>query len=482
MVKPLIIILAVVAIAAISAVVLFQFGGIFERNGLNWTTPSNNRYFNNGTNWEINNPQSSGPTIPRSDADTGGFDVLPFNTCPDKIVSQYGKEKTILTAMLDGKEYAVQGQDWIKANCDPNLWVFELPRNMTKEDYLKLLPSCGTNNELFSVVPVDINKLVAIIPLGNFNPPGGHVYPTDHVYFSSGQVAFNPTTLYAPGNGWIMEIRKDTRATGEEYIMIDFAPCREVVVRFDHVKSISQKLADKFVEPYDSTDHYVIGGTTRDVKTKLMNVSVSSGEILGVAGGGDWSTFDKRNTNVFANPTRYLNYSFSNATCPIDYYTPALKTALAAKLGKFDGSVKRTIEPICGQVAQDIPDTAQGIWVKVGGEAFADTNQEQYQLTLAYDNINPKTGVFAVGTSISDVPTSIYTFTPASSGLVNRDFKDVKSDGNVYCYDVSTIDFGNTVNSFIIQLTSSTTLKIARHYSSCGSGPWTFSQYTDFER
>ncbi|TAL46856.1 hypothetical protein EPN87_04230 [archaeon] len=433
----------------------------------------------NRTHWQGNN-NDFGPTIGRTD--TGGYPLFPLNTCPDKILSQNASQpKTILLGTLNGTTYAMQGEDWIRANCDPGLWIFEEARNMTKEDYLKLLPSCGSNYTLFSVVPVDMNKVAAIVPLGNFNPQGGHVYPTDHVYFSSGGATWNPTTLYAPDNGWIMEIRVDTRETGTEYIM-DFAPCREVIVRFDHVKSISQKLADKLVEPYDKTDHFIIGGTTRDVKTKLMNVSVSANEVLGVAGGGDWSTFDKRNTNVFANLTRYIQYDYSNATCPIDYYTADVKASLQAKLGKYDGSVKRTLAPVCGQVAQDVPNTAQGIWVKVGGEAFADVNQESYQLTLAHDNIDPSTGVFVMGPSVTDVVASIYTFAPTSSGLVNRDFKDVKSDGNVYCYDVTTIYHDTTVNSFILQLTSPTTLRIARHYSSCGSGPWTFSQYTDFER
>ncbi|MFZ3077641.1 MAG: hypothetical protein WA139_04255 [Candidatus Aenigmatarchaeota archaeon] len=422
----------------------------------------------------------SGPTIGR--VDTGGYELLPLNTCPDKILSQNSSQpKTILLATLDGKTYVNQGEEWERANCNPNLWIFEEPRNMTKEDYLKLLPSCGTGKELFSVVPVDINKVVAITPLGNFNPQGGHVYPTDHVYFSSGGATFGTSPLYAPGNGWIMEIRADTRETGTEYVM-DFAPCREVLVRFDHVKSVSQKLADKLVEPYDATDHFVIGGTTRDVKTKLMNVSVSAGEVLGVAGAGDWTTYDSRNANVFANRTRYQNYEYPNATCPIDYYNSTIRAMLGSKLGKYDGSVKRTIEPLCGQVAQDVPNTAQGIWVKVGGEPFADINQEANQLTLAHDNIDPGVGAFVMGPSVTDVPASIYTFTPTSSGLVNRDFKDVKSDGNVYCYDVSTIYHDTTVNSFILQLTSPTALRIARHYSGCGSGPWSFSQYTDFER
>lgn len=422
----------------------------------------------------------SGPTIGR--VDTGGYDLLPLNTCPDKVLSQNSSQpKTILLVTLNGKTYANQGEEWERANCNPSLWIFEEARNMTIEDYLNLLPSCGSNYTLFSVIPVDINKVAAIVPLGAFNPQGGHVYPTDHVYFSSGGPAWIPIDFYAPSNGWIMKIRKDVRDTGTEYI-VDFAPCRQVIMEFNHVKSISQKLSDKLVEPFDRTDTFVMGGTTRVVSDKLMNVSVSAGEVLGISGGGDWGTYDTRNTNVFANLARYINYSYSNATCPVDYYSGDLKATLTSKFGKFDGSVKRTITPLCGQLAQDVPNTAQGIWVTVGGDAFANVNQEQYQLTLAHDNIDPSTGVFVMGPSVTDVVTSVYTFTPTSSGLVNRDFKDVKSDGNVYCYDVSTIYHDTTVNSFIIQLTSPTTLRIARHYSGCGSGPWTFSQYTDFVR
>jgi hypothetical protein len=39
---------------------------------------------------------------------------------------------------------------------------------------------------VFVVSPIPTDKIRAIIPLGNLNPRGGHVFPTDHIYLDYG--------------------------------------------------------------------------------------------------------------------------------------------------------------------------------------------------------------------------------------------------------------------------------------------------------
>ena len=85
----------------------------------------------------------------------------------------------------------------------------------------------------------------------------------------------------------------------------------------------------------------------------------------------------------------------------------------------------------------------------------------------------------------SGLSSGLYLFDPASSGVVNRDFKDVTADGVVYCYETRD-RFETEPLPFVIlvQLTSPTTVRAERQdAASCGSGPWQFSSaYTDFER
>ncbi len=92
-----------------------------------------------------------------------------------------------------------------------------------------------------------------------------------------------------------------------------------------------------------------------------------------------------------------------------------------------------------------------------------------------------------MGVSMADsgLSSGLYYFDPASSGLVNREFKDVAADEAIYCYETRD-RFGSEPLPFIIlvQLTSPTTVRSERQdAASCGSGPWEFSsEYTDFER
>jgi hypothetical protein len=85
----------------------------------------------------------------------------------------------------------------------------------------------------------------------------------------------------------------------------------------------------------------------------------------------------------------------------------------------------------------------------------------------------------------SGLSSGLYYFDPASSGLVNRDFKDVTADEAIYCYETrDRIENEPLPFIILVQLTSPTTLRSERQdLASCGSGPWQFgSVYTDYER
>lgn len=70
-----------------------------------------------------------------------------------------------------------------------------------------------------------------------------------------------------------------------------------------------------------------------------------------------------------------------------------MQATLSALLGRF--TLRRIIAPTCGTIMQDIAGTAQGRW-------FFDTSSgEDRHLALVHDNVDPRVGVFSVGTSLT---------------------------------------------------------------------------------
>lgn len=359
------------------------------------------------------------------------------------------------------------------------------------------LPSCGTDNNFFSIIPIILSDVTGIVPLGNFNPQGGHVFPTDHIYFylrkpnsSDYDGAPIEATLYSPGNARIISVSASEHLSENSPYTdysIDISPCKEIKLRFGHVTTISQKLKNQIIPPYSTFNEYTTGGKVFKMYSKTLNISITAGEILGTAGGRrgqnalDIGVYDARVKLSFANPSRWQQSDAKYAACPPDYFTPDAKIKMEAMLGNYYGNVLRTIPPICGEFAQDVHGTAQGVWFVKG---TTNTYPEDPHLTLAHDNVDPKKGIFSLGTSIKGIQTGAYQFDPQNSDFVNRDFKDVKADGKIYCYELGNQFSNIRPPTVILQLTSNTTLRIeTRDSENCGTGPWIFGQnYSDFER
>ena len=154
---------------------------------------------------------------------------------------------------------------------------------------------------------------------------------------------------------------------------------------------------------------------------------------------------------------------------------------MESKLISYDGQTLRTIEPLCGEVEQDEPGTAQGNWFPLGNPR----QHEDDDIALVHDNFDPRIPVMSVGNSVEGLHSAPYRFNASASGKVNRDFKDVTPNGGVYCYESLTSRYSrDPVGIVLIQLTSATGLRIEKQDAkSCGSGPWVFgSNYADFER
>lgn len=352
------------------------------------------------------------------------------------------------------------------------------------------LKSCGDKIELFSIPVISYEDILEIIPLGSLNPIP-HVFPTDHMYIFSrkaSEAISIKSKVFAPGDIKITEISmiEHGRAIANftDY-SIDFYPCKEVFGRLGHVSSLSDNLLGKF--NFTNAECYPIsttGGETQKSCITKVNIEISAGEEIGSAGGPGqtkgldfWLVDHRTKPIIYANPIRWgqsLEEKSFHVACPLDYYTADIRSQLYEK-------VKRTIEPRCGTVEQDVAGTAQGAWFAKGKAK----NPEDPHLALSPDNLNPLKQVFSVGTSIPGLEGASYYFDPKSSGLVNLDFKKVKPD-EIYCYDslLKKFDAEASPMRILIQLTSESTLKIEKQdIAKCGQGPWQFgNNFAEFER
>jgi len=220
-------------------------------------------------------------------------------------------------------------------------------------------------------------------------------------------------------------------------------------------------------------------------------VKIKKGEQIGTAGGGkgqlvfDFGSFDKRITpKQFANPKKWRGREhLVYISCSLDYYPEPLKGQLKERLGGFGqkGEIRGTD---CGEVIQDVLGAAMGAWAPPGTEAFS---HEPPYLALVHDYIEPQYLVFSMGDSAekAGLPHGKYTFLPRNEGLVNRHFKDIVPDNKVYCFETEDTYQANTNTkvNILVHMPNAEKLRIQKfNATSCGSGPWTLTNFVEFER
>lgn len=356
--------------------------------------------------------------------------------------------------------------------------------------------SCGSQKQLFKMSPIAPSEISTIIPLGNLAPPG-HVLPTTHMYYRYLHTNNVPklTTLYVPADMTATKIMlSDNNSLPTPYnsYRIDFSVCDEVQGYFILVFNINDKLKAAFHEPYDKVETSNVGGIKQEHNSiKNVSVKLNAGEVLGTGGGGltmpnalDVGLSDTRIPSpTVANSARWIPQDL-HYVCSLDYFPDTIKQTLYTKFGDFSGHALDITSPQCGEVYQDIPGTAQGIWVSKTSAAQGLWDVPN-NLALVHSNFNHKEAVFSMGNILQQLGfnnSNIYTFSPQSDGLTNIDFNKVTPNGKIYCYETSNSSHNPGITA-IIQLLDANTLRIGKlSNSTCGSGPWQFSSYLDFIR
>jgi len=361
------------------------------------------------------------------------------------------------------------------------------------------LPPCGLGEVFLTESPVNMGQLEIITPLGSLSPQEGHVFPVDHVYlrtvagrWTDGGETSGAVDVQAPGEVWLtrvafVEYEKEGTVIDKDYSLY-FSPCEEIEMAYYHVKSLDPALEAKLDLEYDHDHEYLTGGHNQLRREAEVTVRLAAGEVMGKAGGtGSGQAFDFRAVDRRREPIKHANAgrwqdSQSYIVCPFDYYGGAMKEKFMTLMG--EGQKRRTAEPLCGTVEQDLSGTAQGAWF---AEEVKKSFPEDPHLALVHDEVNPRKPIFSVGTAMgkSGLAPGLYEFEVGSRGVTNRDFNEVNETGRIYCYQGVRDRWGKKINKVILlELIGGDDLRMeARAGLSCAGIDRAFSdRVTFFER
>lgn len=363
------------------------------------------------------------------------------------------------------------------------------------------LPACGNKMDFFTVSPIKSEDYGDLIPLGNLNPTG-HVFPTDHIYLFSKNTPDNGRAsealakpLYSPGDMWITEISnsEDLSVKMTDYA-IGYQPCAEFRGKFGHVGRLSARLKTEIEKITDQKcNEYSTGGSKyRACRYDQLKIFVKAGEELGTVFNGRsaaldiWATDFRSEKLKFANPARWREEYFYNV-CPANYFIAEIKNEMMGRFSGYGRNEKRTIEPVCGTIEADAKGTAKGHWFS---RDHVQNSQEDKNMALVNDNKNPLQQAFSMGTSgeSKGYRSGVNFFMPKNSGNVNRDFAEVRADGNVYCYETTsspnfaTHDDGQK-SVIYLSMPNNETVRVEKsNRSACDQGPWIMANYVEFVR
>lgn len=83
------------------------------------------------------------------------------------------------------------------------------------------------------------------------------------------------------------------------------------------------------------------------------------------------------------------------------------------------------------------------------------------------------------------LPPGKYTFLPRNTGLINRHFKDITPDGNVYCFETIEKYYSKeeTKVTILVDMPNDQTLRIGKSDASdCTQTPWQMNNFVEFVR
>ncbi|MBU6370565.1 MAG: hypothetical protein KGH93_02630 [Patescibacteria group bacterium] len=350
------------------------------------------------------------------------------------------------------------------------------------------LPSCPSNNALFSNSPMSAADLSGIEPMGHLN--GEHILPdqADHVYLDGSSSGATP--VYAPGNVTLLAVAESVGTSGADAgtnnVKLYFSPCKSLMFAFQ-INTLSPRLVQALSTLTPASIDQ--GATVKNTVYGPLSIPLTSGEELGTVlpyqgqpGGADFAVADVRTTSLSfidqGEATGMLADSYLHTVCPLDYFTSTVRSDLSAALTVQNAGANGI--PACGSTMQDKSGTAQGNWYHKGDTASYQGIVESSLLGLVHSNLDPAKGVVSAGTDLIPSPYlgSQLIFTPQGSGYINRDPSQITADGNIYCFE-GAVGAGGHGNEGHVDVRMDSAAKLEADYAAgmCAQSP-TFSSNT----
>ncbi len=339
-------------------------------------------------------------------------------------------------------------------------------------------PSGASCDGAFTYLPVPASAIAAATPIGSMGPPT-HTIPTDHV-----GIYLNGTgiTLVAPSAFHVTEVRTtryltSTFRAGQSDFSLVGTVCRDTQMILGHIQTVVGSVQSQTGD--DCEMYSTATETVRSCVNDDVDLTFAAGETIGTVGGVSAGAFDlglyrDGHQNVFVNPSRYSGLTLS-AICPYDPFTSDLRRVIDDRIG-FPGRRASGEAPLCGTMNVDVAGTAQGVWV-MQSDPVNQQGDESPFLALAPHPFYPQSGLtFSAGPpALASSENTLPRFPLATTGRVNRSFRDVTGDGLIYCYTSEE----TPSSSYFVRLTSSTltvqALAHARGASVCATDPSTWA-------
>jgi hypothetical protein len=348
---------------------------------------------------------------------------------------------------------------------------------------------------IFTVLPMDPADFRSFRPLG-FPAPPIHIFGAKHSAFTINLPGATPVSgrrVLFPSDAIVSDITSTESTQGSGY-QATFWPCRDLKSYLFHLGTISPALTAAFnaaAPRCQDFDFGAAGGRVKKCEAKV-NLPVRAGDAVGGSdafAGVDWGLVDFRTTLAFANAKRY-DGEYPHMASPVDYSSSGVRALLDPKIAGMDGTQRRTVAPLAGTLMQDAAGTAQGNWFTPGGANFMNTTNFEPFLALLHDHVDPGIPIVSMGSSVKGMRLGVYTFTPRASGTVDRDFADVRPDGQTYCYERfvggqtrSGLNLGATDGALLITMPTATTLRVElKRGAACANAPAMGPEAFSFER
>lgn len=365
-------------------------------------------------------------------------------------------------------------------------------------------PACPQDLSGILTAPlVDPKYIAGMTPLGNVTPPG-HTYPIDHNYF-----AFNTTEkvpAYAPADSWITHIMVNStkKTTDSPYvfdsIVVTYTVCRTLILDFAGYTDLVQPIQDELAKHPNACRSGIVKAGHENAGEQqcdytFLDIPVKSNQLIGYTqdihpGFEIWAADYGKPARSDVDWTYYDDNRYAHAICTFDLYSGALKDQFYAKLGLWmdegkrdaggkrvavSGLIPRTVEPICGQIVQDVRDTAQGAWFSHKpdpNDKSGNVADQGQGLSLIHNNFDATQAEVVFGGELGINVVGAMEFMPAHSGTINREPGEVKADGQTYCYDapVGTVAGSKPVEGkLLIRLVDDHHLEADWQSGTCGA-------------